>query len=339
MCSVISKLASNSMNRTRVASKQPKNVVLPDWYLRSRLKMRQILLLVALDEHRNMHKAAASVAMTQPAATRLIGDLERLLGVVLFERNARGVQPNAYGESLIRHSRMMLATLDHARDEINEIASGTTGKTSIGAILVAAPTLVPRGLIRFKQRQPNHTVMVREGNTLSLTSALWRGEIDLIVGRASKDVLTEGIRFEALYDEPMCVVSRVDHALARRRAIKFEALAEEAWILPPPDAIYRRRIDEVFREAGVQPPRRVVESLSIVTNVLLVRETDMLAIMPGRVAQHYADLGEIRILAVKPPALSGPVGVITLVGRPLTPAAMDLIQAFRETALETKRQR
>ncbi len=339
MQQVIPIFASSDMNRIRVSAKPPKNVVLPDWYLRSRLKMRQILLLVALDEHRNMHKAAASVAMTQPAATRLIGDLERLLGVVLFDRNARGVQPNAYGESLIRHSRMMLATLDHARDEINEISSGTTGKTSIGAMLVAAPTLVPRGLVRFKQRQPNHTVLVREGNTASLTTALWRGELDLIVGRASKDVMTEGMRFEALYEEPMCVVARVDHPLARKRALKFEALAEEQWILPTPDAIYRRRIDEAFRQAGVQPPRRVVESLSIVTNVLLVQETDMLAIMPGRVAQHYADLGEFRILTVKPPALSGPVGVITLVGRPLTPAAMDLIQALREIALETKRQR
>jgi DNA-binding transcriptional LysR family regulator len=324
------------MTRTNASGKQLKNVVLPDWYLRSRLKMRQILLLVALDEHRNMHKAASSVAMTQPAATRLIGDLERLLGVVLFDRSARGVQPNAYGESLIRHSRMMLATLDHARDEINEISSGTTGKTSLGAMLVAAPTLVPRGLVRFKQRQPNHTVLVREGNTASLITALWRGEIDLIVGRASKDVMTEGVRFEALYDEPMCVVTRVEHPLSRKRALRFEALAEEQWILPTPDAIYRQRIDEAFREAGSHPPRQVVESLSIVTNLLMVKESDMLAIMPSRVAHHYAKLGEIRILSVTPPALSGPVGVITLIGRPLTPGAMDVIQALRETAVLTK---
>jgi DNA-binding transcriptional LysR family regulator len=327
------------MTSTRASAKPSKDAVLPDWYLRSRLKMRQILLLVALDEHRNIHKAAAHVGMTQPAATRLLGDLERLLGVRLFERNARGVLPNAYGESLIRHSRMMLATLDHARDDINAISSGTTGRTSIGALLVAAPTLVPRGIVRFKQRHPNHTVLVREGSTSTLVPALWRGELDLVVGRAAGDVASEGLKLEALYDEPMCVVARVGHPLSKRRTLKLAALAQEQWIVPTPDSVYRRRLDDAFRQAGVEPPRRIVESLSILTNRMLVQETDMLAVMPGRVAAHYVDLGEIRILPVKPPALSGPVGVITLLGRPLTPAAMDLVQALREATLETRQLR
>ena len=301
--------------------------------------MRQILLLVALDEHRSLHKAAAQVSMTQPAATRLLADLERLLGVRLFDRNARGVQPNAYGESLIRHSRMMLATLDHARDEINAISSGTTGRTCIGALLVAAPTLVPRGIVRFKHRQPNHTVQVREGTTAALLPALWRGELDLVVGRVAHEVETAGLKFEALYDEPMCVVARAGHPLGRRRTLKLIALAQEQWILPTPDSVYRRRLDDAFRQAGVEPPQRIVESLSILSNIMMVQETDMLAVMPGRVATHYAGLGEIRILPVKPPALSGPVGVITLVGRPLTPAAMDLIQALREAAFDTQKLR
>jgi len=327
--------ASPAMNSTR-SSKISRDPVLPDWYLRSRLKMRQILLLVALDDHRNIHKAAAHVSMSQPAATRLLSDLERLLGVQLFDRSARGVLPNAYGESLIRHSRMMLATLDNARDEINAISSGTTGRTSIGTLLVAAPTLVPRGLVRFKQRHPNHTVLLREGSTSTLVPALWRGELDLVVGRVASDVASAGLKFEALYDEPMCVVARVGHPLGRKRGLKLAALAQEQWILPTPDAVYRRRLDEAFIEAGAAPPRRIIESLSILTNTMLVQHTDMLAVMPGRVAEHYVDLGEILILSVKPPPLSGPVGVITLNGRPLTPAATDLVQALRETALDTK---
>jgi DNA-binding transcriptional LysR family regulator len=310
-----------------------------DWYLRSRLKMRQILLLVALDEHRNVHRAAASLAMTQPAATRLLGDLERLLGQRLFERSARGVLPNAYGESLIRHSRMVLATLDHARDEINAISAGTTGKTSIGALLVAAPALVPRGVARFKQRHPNHTVLVREGTAATLVPALRRGELDLVVGRASSDVASEGLRFEAFYDEPMCVVARVGHPLGKRRMLKLAALSHEQWILPTPEAAYRRRLDAAFRQVGVEPPRQIVESLSILTNRMLVQETDMLAVMPSKVAQHYVNLGLIAILPVKLPPPSGPVGVITLLGRPLTPAATDLVQALGDVARQTTRRK
>src|SRR5262249_41092556 len=154
----------------------------------TRLKMRQVRLLVALDEHRNMHRAAASVAMSQPAATRLLGDLERLLGLRLFERGARGVTPNAYGESMVRHARVMLSALDHSRDELNALLQGTTGKIVVGTLLVAAPVLVPRAVARFKQRHPMHTVVIREGTTATLTAALQRGEIDIVVGRAPSEI-------------------------------------------------------------------------------------------------------------------------------------------------------
>lgn len=323
----------------RTSAKPLAAPVLPDWYLRSRLKMRQIRLLVALDEHRNMHRAAAGVATTQPAATRLLADLERLLGLRLFERSARGVLPNAYGESLIRHARVMLATLDHAREEINALSEGTTGKVVIGALLVSAPVLVPRAVARFKARHPNHTVLVREGTPALLLPALRRGELDLVVGRVSGDVSAEGLNFEPLYSEPMLAVVRAKHPLAKRRSLRFAQLAGAHWIVPTPESPYRRRLEAAFRQAGVEPPRRIVESLSMLVNQILVLETDMIAIMPRDVAHQFAAPGIARILPVKLPPPSGPVGVITTSGRALPPAATDLIQALRESAREAQRRR
>lgn len=312
-----------------------KTPVLQDWYLRSRLKLRQVLLLVALDEHRSMHRAASHVAMTQPAATRMLGELERALNVQLFERGPHGVVPNAYGESLIRHSRMMLSALDHARDEINAISMGATGRTYVGALQVATPTLVPQSIMRFKARHPNHTIHLREDKTTTvLLPALWRGELDLVVGVVSGDVEREGLRFEPLSDEPMRVVSRVGHPLTRRRTIKFSVLANEPWILPAPDSVYRERLDDAFRQAGGEPPKVVVESMSILMNMLLLQRTDMLAVMPSRLAMRYAALGELSILPAKPPTLSGPIGVITLVGRPLSLAGSEFVQSLREAAAE-----
>jgi DNA-binding transcriptional LysR family regulator len=306
--------------------------ILPDWYLRSRLKMRQVLLLVALEEQRNMHRAAASLRMTQPAATRLLGGLERTLGVRLFERGPRGLTPNAHGESLIRHARAMLATLDHAREEMNALTDGASGRIAIGALLVAAPVLVPLALARFKQRRPGHTVLVQEGSATALLPALRRGELDLVVGRVSSEVPAEGLDFEAFYSEPMQVVARTGHPLARRRSLTLGELAAQMWIVPAPDAPYRRRLDAAFRQAGVAPPRRLVESVSIAVNKMLVQKSDMLGVMPRNVAREYAALGLLRVLPVKLPPPSGPVGVITAIGRPLPPAAAELIQALRETA-------
>ena len=86
----------------------------PDWFLRVRLKLRHLQLFLALEEHRNLHRAAASLAISQPAASKLLGDLESQLGVTLFERHSRGVTPNWYGEIVIRHARSILSELHHA---------------------------------------------------------------------------------------------------------------------------------------------------------------------------------------------------------------------------------
>jgi DNA-binding transcriptional LysR family regulator len=270
--------------------------------------------------------------MTQPAATRLLADLERLLGMRLFERSARGIVPNAYGESLVRHARMVLVTLDHAREEINALSDGTSGKIVIGALLVAAPVLVPRAVARFKEQHPNHTVLIRDGPGAALVPALRRGELDLVVGRLSSDLTGEGPSFEAFYSEPMRVVGRVGHPLATHRMLRLSQLAQAHWIVPTPEAPYRSRLETAFRQAGVEPPRRIVESLSVLVNATLVQETDMLAVMPRDVAERYALSGTLRLLPVELPLPSGPVGIMTATGRPLPPAAVDLIQALRGVA-------
>ncbi|MBV8625646.1 MAG: LysR family transcriptional regulator, partial [Herbaspirillum sp.] len=74
----------------------------PNWFLRARLKTRQLLLLIALDDTRNIHRAASELNMTQPAASKQLKDLEDMLGVSLFERLPRGMRPSIYGEAMIR---------------------------------------------------------------------------------------------------------------------------------------------------------------------------------------------------------------------------------------------
>ena len=89
------------------------------WFIRSRLKTRQLLLLAKRDEERNTHRASAAMAMTQPAASKLLKETEEALGASLFDRLPRGVEPTPYGEIMSRHARKMLAHLSEAKEEIN----------------------------------------------------------------------------------------------------------------------------------------------------------------------------------------------------------------------------
>ena len=85
------------------------------WFIRARLKTRQLLLLVALAEEGNIHRAAQVLNMTQPAASKLLKDLEDALEVSLFDRLPRGMRPTWYGETMIRHTRSSNQSAAHDR--------------------------------------------------------------------------------------------------------------------------------------------------------------------------------------------------------------------------------
>ncbi len=110
------------------------NDITPDWFLRSRLKMRHVHLVVAVDDLRSIHKAAARLRMTQPAATKLLSDLEHVLAPpALRAHDPRHHSRRRTARASSRHARAILGTLDHARDELAAISIGSTGRLNASA--------------------------------------------------------------------------------------------------------------------------------------------------------------------------------------------------------------
>src|SRR5688572_398872 len=115
----------------------------PEFLTRLRLNARQIAFLVKLDEERSVLKAAEAIAMTQPAASKLLRCFEETLEVKLFERHARGVVPTRYGEIHIRRARAMLSEMNLAQEEIVALKRGSSGRVSIGTVISPGTNLVP----------------------------------------------------------------------------------------------------------------------------------------------------------------------------------------------------
>jgi DNA-binding transcriptional LysR family regulator len=298
------------------------------WHLQSRLKLRQLHLLLALDELRSLHRAAERVHLTQPAATRLLGQVERAIGLKLFERSARGMMPTAAGAALIQGAREVLGALARAGEELGAIGAGSAGRVHVGVLVAAAPVLLPRAIARFKASFPEVTVAVQEGTLPLLLPMLREGELDLVVGRLSSEVTASGMALESLHPEPMRVVVRAGHPLRRRRRPTLRSLAEQAWILPGRGTPYRLRLDAAFRKAGAEPPRRQVESASMLVNASLLQETDFLGVMPQDVAEQLVRLGALAVLEVELPEPTGPIGLITRPGQAMTPATREFAAAL-----------
>jgi DNA-binding transcriptional LysR family regulator len=306
----------------------------PNTFLRIRLKMRQLLLLIALDEQRNIHRAASSLQMTQPAASKQLKELEDLLNVRLFERRPHGMEPTLYGETMIRQARMALISLSLGHEDVAALKSGLTGRVTVGAIMSAAMTLMPRAIARVKQATPLMQVGVEFDTSNNLLDRLRRGTLDFLIARVNEGIDSAELAYEELADEPVCVVARCGHPLQREAALQLADIAGAAWVLPPQGSTLRHRCDTMFHRAGLAPPGNVVETTALLLTVSLLLQTDSVHLMSLDIARYYAGLDILTILPVEVPVQMDGFGIITRRNYLLSPSATILLDAVRATARE-----
>jgi DNA-binding transcriptional LysR family regulator len=306
----------------------------PNWFLKARLKTRQLLLLIALDDYRNIHRAAEELHMTQPAASKQIKDLEEMLDVRLFDRLPRGMEPTIYGETMIRHARMALASLTLAHDDISALKKGLAGQVEVGVIMTPAMALLPRAIARIKEQAPLLRIGVQLEPSNVLLAQLQRGTLDFMIGRILEKEDSTGLIYEELTDEPACAVVRPGHPLLERQDLQLHDLAERPWILPPHGSIMRHRFDMMFRRAGLQPPVNVVDTTALPLVTALLQQTESLHVMPLEVAQYYASLNVMKILPIELPCTMDAFGIIRQQDHLLSPGADLLLKAVRAAALE-----
>ena len=306
----------------------------PNWFLKARLKTRQLLLLIALDEQRNIHRAAAELHMTQPAASKQLKDLEDMLGVQLFERLPRGMEPTIYGETMIRNARIALTSLSLAHEDIVALKAGLAGQVDIGIIMTPSMSLLPRAISRVKQQAPRLRIGVQMETSNILLAILRRGTLDFMIGRILEKEGNEGLAYEELAEEPVCAVARVGHPLLTVQDLRLEDIASHAWILPPQGSILRHRFDMMFRRSGLEPPSNVVDTTALLLTTALLQQTDALHVMPVEVARYYVSLNVLSILPIELPCKMDGFGIITRREHLLSPGAELLLAAIRVAAQE-----
>lgn len=301
-----------------------------DRVLRSNLKLKHLQLLVALDQFRHLGRAAEFLSLTQPAVSKTLAEVERLFDLRLFVRSTRGTEPTAYGLTLVRFARSVLADFERTRDEIAAVASGAAGRVRVGAMVVALPVLLNRALDLLKARSSQTTVLVEEGDLTRLLPRLRLGELDLLVGRLEPGYAAPDLETEAFYDEPMCTVVSPQHALAQQRKVGWADLAQAAWVMPPPWASSRIKLNQLFYKHQLNPPVDVIETASFLVTLTCIRERGAVGFWARSVALHYQQQGLVAVLPIKLAIELPPVGLITLRGRLRTPASGQLIDCLRQ---------
>lgn len=303
-----------------------------DRFVRSHLKTRQLVLLVELGRHGSILHAAQAANLTQPAASRLLADLEHVLGVKLFDRLPRGVSPTWYGEVMIRRAGAALAELDAGHQEVMELLSGLSGRVAVGAVLTPSTTLLPAAITALKARQPRVHVSVSVDTSRLLVEQLHKGDLDLVIGRVLDSDSAVKLSFEPLTDEPHTLVARAGHPLAGRTDLTLSELARLGWILPPGGSILRDRLTARFLSAGLDQPLQTVETLSLPVITALLGQSDMVSAVPAELVQPYVDAGLLTALAFDLGLRMDAYGIVTRRGHQLSPGAALMLECLRDEA-------
>jgi DNA-binding transcriptional LysR family regulator len=301
------------------------------WITR-KFRLRHVELIAEVYDCRSILKASRRLNLSQPTVTKALQDIESTLNLPLFKRSNRGLEPTPYGEIFARHAKIVLAQLRHAAEELENLRAGYSGKVTVGTLLAAAASILPDAIVLLKKERPGVAISVVVGTYDILVPSLLVGDLDMVLGRLPEQGRSHALLYEDFYAEPVCLVVRRGHPLLRRRRLALRDLVNEAWLLPLPETTLRRQIERAFVDASAPLPRNVIESVSILTNRVLLRKSDCIGVMPYHVALDDVEHGLLSILPVKLKSVESPVGAILRAPGNLPPAASALLECLRIAA-------
>lgn len=305
---------------------------LSDAALLLRLRMRQLLLLEALGRERHLGRAAAGLGMSQPAATKLLQQAEDALGVRLFTRLARGMEPTPAGETLIRYARQSLVDFGFARAQMAALRSGLSGRLRLGSVPGALPQLLAPALAAYRKKHPRVAVSLVVETSDVMLALLEAGEVDLVLGRPTERHFDDELEIRPLLAEDQVAVVRVGHPLLAKKKLALADLVRWPWLLQPPGSPQRSRFEAALREAGLHARLDITETASTVATTVLLEASEMIAIMPASLAAHYARLGVLQALRVHLPLRVPPIHLVTRRHRELTPVAAGFVAILQADA-------
>lgn len=295
-----------------------------------RVKVRQLVLILAIAEHGSLLAAADALYVTQPSVSRSLRELEDVVGADLFIRGPRGVTPTRAGEILLEHARAVVGHLRTAANRIEAIDAGIPEPVTVCTNLGGTYSLLlPHAIALLKTAHPTLTVSVIELAPERLETFLTFGEVDMFVGRVGAARDSANLRRTRLYDEPVRVVARRGHPMEGVDSPPLRDLLDYVWILPNQHTQPSLDMNDWFEKHNVGRPTRVVECSSLVTLRTLLLETDAVAPVPMSVGAREPGL---TLLDVEVETVHPAMGVVTLRDQKLSPSADILLSCLVQSA-------
>ncbi len=288
-----------------------------------RIKFRHLQTFLEVARQRSVGKAADALAITQPAVTRTMRELEDILGVSLLEKDGRGIRVSHFGEIFLKHAGESLAAVQRGMDSLAQALKSEGPPIRIGTLPTASATIMPDAVAEFLAIGTGSQVTIVSGENRVLLNSLRLGELDLVVGRLAAPEYMTGLTFEPLYSEEVAIIVSPNHPLLARRNFTLGALANFTVLMPTRSSVIRPFVDRLLLTNGIPDLPNTVETVSdsfgraFVTrhNAIWFISRGVVAdeLQSGRLAELEIDMGETRgAVGLTTPAAVEPSAALAL---------------------------
>lgn len=279
-----------------------------------RPSVRQLEYVVAVGEHLHFRKAAEACAVSQPALSTQIQQLEELLGVTIFERDRRKVLITETGREIVERARRILSQLDGLTEVARTSAEPLVGRLDLGVIPTIAPYLLPRVLPAIRQAYPELQLILREDQTERLTASLTAGKLDLLLLALPVDATF--VHELVLFEEPFFLAAPVGHDLVEREVLSDSDLEDQYIMLLEDGHCLRDQALEVCSRAGARESEEM-RATSLNTLTQMVASGLGITLLPEMAVR--AESGAAPGLKIRPFAAPAPTRKIGLMWRASSP--------------------
>ena len=273
------------------------------------IKPTHLALLLKIYEVGQLQIAARGVNMTQPAASRILSEIEERCGTPLFTRTPKGMEPTPAGEIFARHAQIVLYGLDNLEKEVTALATGLAGEVRIGSVTGPAVGILIPAMAAMRRVAPDLSITIDVGPSTELIRGLDEGRFDFIMARVPATHDSRGLHVHPARSEVVRLLVHDRHPLAGRKGVKLEELLEFEWVIQERGSPVREAVENTFYGAGTPPPTRVVNSSSLLVVEALLAHSNVIAPQANEVAElltgeefgaHLSYLDTVDQMAVSP---------------------------------------
>lgn len=291
------------------------------------ITLRHLRAALAVAQFQSFRRAAEELHISQPALSLTISELERNLGVVLFDRNSRMVRTTELGQAFLAQAGRLMGDLTRLVDWAGDIARSRRGKVVVGTLASVAARAMPQVIRQCAIRFPEIEVVIQDDVASRVAHAVRQGDADLGVAVRVADSADE-MRFEPLCRDPLHVVFQHTHRFAQLQQVEWRDLAGESFVgLTGSSSIHSDVNHEIARQDIVF--ERTVSFSNLATVHGMLEAGIGISVLPV-LALPYAGHTLLTHRPLVEPALSREIGILRRKDRSFSPAAEGFLEVLRE---------